>query len=118
MNVLSVAARSSTSRAIQHDNSAPPHVRRHAHPSPRAQDAQPFAMRRFLERECGRPLDADTECNASDLVLRLDALGLGIAFIPDSVPQSEVEACGLRRVSFLGGSVTRRVVAIWEDGSG
>ena len=58
------------------------------------------------------PLEGVVECNISDMALRLVVAGLGIAFVPDSMPASAVEDCGLRRIVFLDGRIRRWVVAI------
>ena len=61
-------------------------------------------------------MDSVIECNTSDMVLRLVAQRLGVAIVPDSLPATEVEALGLKRIPLLGGKVRRRVVAITKAG--
>lgn len=73
---------------------------------------RPYALRRVLERECGRELDPVAECSTADLVLRLASLGVGVGVLPELMPREMVEGCGLRRLSLLGGKISRRVVAI------
>lgn len=77
---------------------------------------RPYALRRVLERECGRELHPVAECSTADLVLRLASLGVGVGVLPELMPREMVEGCGLRRLSLLGGKISRRVVAITRTG--
>lgn len=73
---------------------------------------RPLALRRILERECGRTLVPAVECNTSDMVLRLARQGMGVALLPEPMPRDMVEECGMERLPLLGGRIKRRVVAI------
>ena len=73
---------------------------------------RPYALRRVLERELPGPLTVAAEANSVSVLLDFAAIGIGIAVLPSSLPDSMITPRGLRRLSICGAKLGRQVVLI------
>jgi DNA-binding transcriptional LysR family regulator len=72
----------------------------------------PYALRRIVERECGRPLHPTIESNSVELTLDLVAANCGMGILPAQLRSTIVESRGLERVRIVGGHFERKVAVI------
>ena len=75
-----------------------------------------YAMRRMVERACGRSLHPFIECDSLELILRLVSLTDGLTILPEGLPKDMVEDRGIVRRS-LPAIAPRRLVTIFDNKS-
>lgn len=73
---------------------------------------QPYALRRAFERALGYSPHVPIESNSVSLSLDLAARHLGIAILPEHIPDFAIHPRQLERVDIFDGTLSRRVVAI------
>lgn len=73
---------------------------------------QPYALRRAVERALGCPPQVAMECNSVSLSLDLAARHLGVAILPEHLPDIAIHSRNLERVDIFEGTLSRQVVAI------
>ena len=78
---------------------------------------RPYALRSILEREISAGLKPAIESNSVGMSLDFAAKGLGLALLPQLLPDDLIITRGLKRVNVLNGTLRRPVAAISRNGS-